>query len=606
MAIADAGPPINTGIDASSLPRLQRLKQAERPPTTSRRAFVRIGSDDVAIAETPATMQQQPQHSAVAAMRRTALDCTTCAGVILICAGLPLVTFGFSRFGSSASVLIMRASVPPPHAPSSPSPPPAPSQPPQSPSPSIPPSSPPPPKYPPPSPPPTLPPSPLPSPPPLQPPHYPPQPPQTPPALPPPLPTLPPSPHPPPAHPAPPSPPPRRPPLRSVPLGPTRPQGTPAGRQGSSCRGECPRNTLPTLPVLSLANAETEAAWHSYVARASHTRAHLVYPMHPPHRGPLPSSTLFNSPSTHCHCHCVCVCCSYIARVYHQSISDPYTSIDLNTFTLFWEQDPTVQSLLRTTPCLQVCAVGVPEQVYEGSLWSGPYGPEAISPTAFFVARARIEPHTLQRSPPLMLHLTSSHSPPTCMHEHEHGNTSLPHAKSSDPTRRLPQRAASPLRCTEGPLRDKSSLCMCVRRRCLHAARGSAHVRDARSVPRIHILGGTGGRRELAVHLHSRCSPLSLSPLSLLILYSPLSHQSHHSQSSHPLTLSILSTSSPRPQPSTLTAFSYSPLPQVGVSWFYHAVGSGIFLPCASLPVPGAILAYRNRIAFAEERGEAW
>ena len=37
-------------------------------------------------------------------------------------------------------------------------------------------------------------------------------------------------------------------------------------------------------------------------------------------------------------------------------------------------------------------------------------------------------------------------------------------------------------------------------------------------------------------------------------------------------------------------------LSQVGVSWFFHSVGSGVWLDCRELPVRGRIAAYRSRL----------
>lgn len=45
--------------------------------------------------------------------------------------------------------------------------------------------------------------------------------------------------------------------------------------------------------------------------------------------------------------------------------------------------------------------------------------------------------------------------------------------------------------------------------------------------------------------------------------------------------------------------------PEVGVSWFFHAVGSGVFLDCHNLPVPGGIASYRSRLSMRDE-GEEW
>ena len=46
--------------------------------------------------------------------------------------------------------------------------------------------------------------------------------------------------------------------------------------------------------------------------------------------------------------------------------------------------------------------------------------------------------------------------------------------------------------------------------------------------------------------------------------------------------------------------------PEVGVSWFFHAVGSGVFLDCHNLPVQGGIAAYRTRKSMSDDGGEEW
>jgi len=43
-----------------------------------------------------------------------------------------------------------------------------------------------------------------------------------------------------------------------------------------------------------------------------------------------------------------------------------------------------------------------------------------------------------------------------------------------------------------------------------------------------------------------------------------------------------------------------------GVSWFFHNVGSGVFLDCAQLPTRGRIGAYRDRKDFGRVEGEHW
>lgn len=40
-----------------------------------------------------------------------------------------------------------------------------------------------------------------------------------------------------------------------------------------------------------------------------------------------------------------------------------------------------------------------------------------------------------------------------------------------------------------------------------------------------------------------------------------------------------------------------------GVSWFFHAVGSGVFLNCKQLPVPGKIDAYTDRADWVRRHG---
>lgn len=43
-----------------------------------------------------------------------------------------------------------------------------------------------------------------------------------------------------------------------------------------------------------------------------------------------------------------------------------------------------------------------------------------------------------------------------------------------------------------------------------------------------------------------------------------------------------------------------------GVSWFFHAVGSGVFLDCEHLPAPGRIEVHRNRQSFVNTYGGSW
>ena len=46
---------------------------------------------------------------------------------------------------------------------------------------------------------------------------------------------------------------------------------------------------------------------------------------------------------------------------------------------------------------------------------------------------------------------------------------------------------------------------------------------------------------------------------------------------------------------------------EVGVSWFFHTVGSGIFLDCHNLPTSGSIVAYESRLDFIQQHGGgAW
>ena len=52
-----------------------------------------------------------------------------------------------------------------------------------------------------------------------------------------------------------------------------------------------------------------------------------------------------------------------------------------------------------------------------------------------------------------------------------------------------------------------------------------------------------------------------------------------------------------------------APLPggEKGVSWFFHAVGSGVFLQCHDLPTEGRIVVYRNRAEWRRAHGgRAW
>ena len=69
-------------------------------------------------------------------------------------------------------------------------------------------------------------------------------------------------------------------------------------------------------------------------------------------------------------------------------------------------------------------------------------------------------------------------------------------------------------------------------------------------------------------------------------------------------------TSCMRPLPAALTPPSPSPRPrchQVGVSWFFHTIGSGVFLDCTSLPTDGSIEVYKDRQEWRERHGwEEW
>ena len=125
--------------------------------------------------------------------------------------------------------------------------------------------------------------------------------------------------------------------------------------------------------------------------------------------------------------------------------------IDLNTFSFFYSNEPAVQSLFASFPCLHVCPLYVADQTYEGTAWTGAIGPENIAGVAggFFVSRPFLLP------------------------------------------------AAVPL------------------------------------CDRLEVL-----------HVHTQWAG-----------------------------------------------------PEVGVSWFFHTIGSGIFLNCHDLPVSGAIAAYRNRLS---------
>ena len=138
--------------------------------------------------------------------------------------------------------------------------------------------------------------------------------------------------------------PPLSPRLFSLPADVLRRPGVPAGSRGNNCDGNCYRNTMPRLPVLTSANNRSEAAWHAY-----------------------------------------------IRRVYHQTIA-PGQALDLNTFNWFYA-DEAVNALLSSTPCLQVCVATINDWLYEGTLWTGRIGPEVLWPQlGFFVARAFPDP----------------------------------------------------------------------------------------------------------------------------------------------------------------------------------------------------------------------
>lgn len=109
---------------------------------------------------------------------------------------------------------------------------------------------------------------------------------------------------------------------------------------------------MPRLPILTTANVHTEASWHAY-----------------------------------------------IFKVYHQHLSTGMV-VDLNTFSWFYQDEPAVRALLRDTSCLAVCVVGVSERTYEGTPWTGPFGPEDVNGAGggvyvggFFVARPFLLPN---------------------------------------------------------------------------------------------------------------------------------------------------------------------------------------------------------------------
>ena len=46
---------------------------------------------------------------------------------------------------------------------------------------------------------------------------------------------------------------------------------------------------------------------------------------------------------------------------------------------------------------------------------------------------------------------------------------------------------------------------------------------------------------------------------------------------------------------------------EFGISWFFHAVGSGVFLDCHALPTQGRILVYQDRLDWqAQHPGQGW
>lgn len=284
MHSADAAP-CNLPITDAAVDVRQHISVATRSMANKNIAlkFARLREDSRASNEDAAGSVEliQQQQTPAAATAATASAVQTYIGarlqvivaVSLICAGcMVLLASAVSTHYVTRSML---SSLSPPHSPPH-SPPSLPSPPPSSlPLPSLPPLSPPlpPPSSPPSSPPPiSPPPSQQPSPPPSPPCSPPPLPPSSPPML-------------PPLTPPPPSPSPALPPPQPLQLGPRRPAGVQAGSRGGECEDECRRNTLPTLPVLSLANAQTESGWHEYME-----------------------------------------------RVYKMPITDPLTSIDLNTF----------------------------------------------------------------------------------------------------------------------------------------------------------------------------------------------------------------------------------------------------------------------------------
>lgn len=123
--------------------------------------------------------------------------------------------------------------------------------------------------------------------------------------------------------------------------------GVPAGSR-ARCEDECAKNTMPRLPVLTAANARTEARWHRY-----------------------------------------------IQNIYHQEMAGEDT-VDLNTFSWFYESEEAVQHLLNTTPCLRVCSIDVQGMVYEGTLWTGTTGPENVKTMGgVFVARPFLLPSSI-------------------------------------------------------------------------------------------------------------------------------------------------------------------------------------------------------------------
>ena len=45
---------------------------------------------------------------------------------------------------------------------------------------------------------------------------------------------------------------------------------------------------------------------------------------------------------------------------------------------------------------------------------------------------------------------------------------------------------------------------------------------------------------------------------------------------------------------------------EFGVSWFFHAKGSGIFLDCTKLPARGDIKVFKDRAEWQQKHGRGW